>query len=297
VSAGPSVIARFRNPWGRARFLWVVTGAYIAWSLVPVLIAIRISFNEGRSLVDFRGWSLTWWWSHPTLSAWHRPELHSALFQSVRLAALTMLVAVPLGVAFAIALDRWRGPLPGSANLLMALSWVTPELIIGVALFLVFAHLLRFITFGTWAQALGLITFEMTYPVIIVRARLLTLGRQYEEAAQDLGASPMRSIWRVVLPLLSPAIVAAAMIVFVDAIDDFVVAAWLSGGASSETVAIRIYSDARGSVTPALNALGSMMLLTTMVFLVIGGLIYRRLARRTRIGQADSLTDFVASQA
>jgi spermidine/putrescine transport system permease protein len=275
----------------------VITGSYLAWSIVPVLVAIRISFNQGRSLVDFQGWSLTWWWSHPTLSAWNRPELQSALFQSVRLAALTMLVAVPLGVAFAIALDRWRGPLPASANLLMALSWVTPELIIGVALFLVFAHLLRFVTFGTTAQALGLITFQMTYPVIIVRARLMTLGRQYEEAAQDLGASPIRSILRVVLPLISPAIVAASMIVFVDAIDDFVIAAWLSGGASSETVAIRIYSDARGSATPALNALGSMMLLTTMTFLSIGGMLYRRLAGRTRVGEKDSLTDFVASQA
>jgi ABC-type Fe3+ transport system permease subunit len=84
---------------------------------------------------------------------------------------------------------------------------------------------------------------------------------------------------------------------FVDSIDDFVIAAWLSGGASSETVAIRIYSDARGSVTPALNALGSMMLLTTRMFLVIGGLIYRRLASRTKVGEAESLTDFVASQA
>lgn len=296
MKTGAGLIAGVRNPWGRARFLWVITGSYLAWSLVPVLVAIRISFNQGRSLVDFQGWSLDWWWSHPTLSAWNRPELKSALFQSVRLAALTMLVAVPLGVAFAIALDRWRGPLPASANLLMAFSWITPELIIGVALFLVFAHLLRFVTFGTWAQAIGLITFEMTYPVIIVRARLLTLGRQYEEAAQDLGASPIRSILRVVLPLLSPAIIAAAMIVFVDAIDDFVVAAWLSGGASSETVAIRIYSDARGSVTPALNALGSMMLLATMTFLLIGGLIYRRLAGRTRVGETESLTDFVASQ-
>lgn len=297
MSATAGLIARVRNPWGHARFLWVITGAYIAWSLIPVLVAIRISFNQGRSLVDFRGWSLTWWWSHPTLSAWNRPELRSALFQSVRLAALTMLVAVPLGVAFAIALDRWRGPLPASANLLMALSWITPELIIGVALFLVFAHLLRFVTFGTWAQALGLITFEMTYPVIIVRARLLTLGRHYEEAAQDLGASPMRSILRVVLPLLSPAIVASAMIVFVDAIDDFVVAAWLSGGASSETVAIRIYSDARGAVTPALNALGSMMLATTLVVLITGGLAYRSFARRQRLSSSDGLTDLVASQA
>ena len=248
MSALRRVGQRLRNPWGEARFLWVITYGYIAWSLVPVLIAIRISFNKGRSLVEFQGWSLTWWWKHPTLSAWHRPELRSALFQSVKLASVTMLIAVPLGVAFAIALDRWRGPMPGSANLLMALSWITPELIIGVALFLVFAHLLRFITFGTWAQSLGLITFEMTYPVIIVRARLLFLGRQYEEAAQDLGASPMRSIRRVVIPLISPAIVASAMIVFVDAIDDFVIAAWLSGGSSSETVAVRIYSDARSPI-------------------------------------------------
>jgi spermidine/putrescine transport system permease protein len=297
MSATVGLTARLRNPWGHARFLWVMTSGYLLWSLVPVLIAIRISFNEGRSLVAFQGWSLTWWWTDPTLSAWHRPELQSALFQSVKLAAITMLIAVPLGVAFAIALDRWRGPLPASANLLMALSWITPELIIGTALFLVFAHLLRFVTFGTWAQALGLITFEMTYPVIIVRARLLMLGRRYEEAAQDLGASPIRSVIRVVLPLLTPAIVASAMIVFVDAIDDFVVASWLSGGASSETVAMRIYSDARGSVTPALNALGSMMLLATMLFLVVGGLIYRRTARTTRTGERESLTDFVSSQA
>jgi spermidine/putrescine transport system permease protein len=286
-----------RNPWGKARFLWGVTWAYIAWSIVPLLIAIRISFNAGRSLVEFQGWSLIWWWSHPTLSAWHRPELRSALFQSVRLAGLTVVIAVPLGVAFALALDRWRGPLPASANFLMAMSWITPELMIGVALFLVFVHLLTLVHLGTGAQVLGLITFEMTYPVIIVRARLLSFGRSYEEAAMDLGASPLRAIWRVMIPLLAPAIIASAMIVFVDAIDDFVVAAWLSGGSGSETVAIRIYSDARGSVTPALDALGSMMLVVSMVILFLGGLLYRWLARRQR-GEGDSgITDFVSSQA
>ena len=247
--------------------------------------------------MDFQGWSLLWWWTHPTLSALHRPELRSALVQSVRLASVTVLIAVPLGVAFALALDRWRGPLPASANFMMALSWVTPELMIGVALFLVFAHLLTFIHLGTMAQSLGLITFEMTYPVIIVRARLLAMGRQYEEAAMDLGASPLRSLGRTVMPLLLPAIVASAMIVFVDAIDDFVLAAWLSGGGSSETVAIRIYSDARGSVTPALNALGSMMLLTSMVVLAAGGYVYRSLARRRSGPEGSALSDFVASQA
>ena len=168
---------------------------------------------------------------------------------------------------------------------------------IGVALFLVFAHLLTFIHLGTTAQSLGLITFEMTYPVIIVRARLLSMGRQYEEAAQDLGASPLQSLGRTVMPLLLPAIVASAMIVFVDAIDDFVLASWLSGSGSSETVAIRIYSDARGSVTPALNALGSMMLLTSVVVLMAGGFLYRNLARRSLGAEGSGLSDFVASQA
>jgi spermidine/putrescine transport system permease protein len=292
-----SALAKLRNPWGKARFLWVIVWTYIAWSLVPLLIAIRISFNQGRSLVDFQGWSLIWWWSHPTLSAWHRPELHSALLQSVKLSVFTVLVAVPLGVAFAMALDRWRGPLPASAGFLMALSWVTPELTIGVALFLVFQHLLTFVHLGTMAQLLGLITFEMTYPVIIVRARLLSMGRQYEEAAMDLGASPLQSLKRTVIPLLLPAIVASAMIVFVDSIDDFVLAAWLSGPASSETVAIRIYSDARGSVTPALNALGTMMLLTSMTVLFAGGMLYRHLSVRQRSAGDDGLSDFVASQA
>lgn len=111
----------------------------------------------------------------------------------------------------------------------------------------------------------------------------------------DLGASSASALWRVVVPQLTPAIVASAMIVFVDAIDDFVIAAWLSGPASSETVAIRIYSDARGAVTSALNALGSMMLLASAVVLALGGLGYRRLARRTSSG--GGLTDFVASQA
>lgn len=157
------------QPWGRARFLWIWTWLYLAWSLLPVAIAIRISFNGTRSLVDAQGWSLIWWWTHPTLSAWNRPELRDALIQSLRLATITVLIAVPLGVAFALALDRWRGPLPASANFLMALSWVMPELMIGVALFLVFSELLTALPLGTVGQSIGLVTLEMTYPVIIVR--------------------------------------------------------------------------------------------------------------------------------
>jgi len=300
IVAGPAirgVLTWIRNPDGKARFLWVVVWGYIVWSIAPLLIAIRISFNQGKSLVEPDGWSLIWWWSNPVDSAWHRPDLHSALLQSVKLATLTMLISVPLGVAFAIALDRWRGPLPSSANFLMTMSWVTPELIIGVALFMVFSRLLRFVPFGTPAQLLGLITFEMTYPVIIVRARLLSLGRDSEEAAMDLGASPMQALRLTVLPQLLPAIVASLMIVFVDSVDDFIIAAWMAGPSSSETVAMRIYTDARGSVTPALDALGCMLMVASLSTLVVGGIVYRYLARRTHGPGQGAMSDLVASQA
>src|SRR5207245_11698959 len=132
------------------------------------------------------------------------------------------------GGLFAIGLGRWRGRGSGASNFLMLFSFVTPEIIMGVSLFLVFIKLLVIVHLGTVAQLLGLITFEMAYPVIIVRARLLSIGRDYEEAAMDLGASPTRALRLVLLPLLLPAIFASFMIVFADSIDDFVIVRYLS---------------------------------------------------------------------
>lgn len=289
-----SLVGKLRNPWAKARFLWVIVWVYIAWSLVPLLIAIRISFNRGRSLVDFQGWSFIWWWSHPTLSAWHRPELHTALLQSVKLATVTMLIAVPLGVSFALALDRWRGPLPASAGFLMALSWVTPELTIGVALFLVFAHLLTFVHLGTWAQALGLITFEMTYPVIIVRARLLSIPMSYEEAGMDLGASPTQAVRRVLLPLLYPAIFASVALVFADSIDDFVTVRYLCASQSCQTLSMIIYGSSRGSPTPATNAAATLMLISTLTAITVAVMIFRFLTRGQRSKDQSGVREFVS---
>ena len=140
---------------------------------------------------------------------WHDPELHTALFQTLRLAGLTTVIAVPIGVAFAIGIDRWRGRISSAFNFQMLLSFVLPELIIGVTLLFVVSDLFKFIHLGTLAQLLGLVTFQMSYPVIIVRARLLSIGNEYEEAAMDLGASPVQALRRVLLPLLYPAIFAS----------------------------------------------------------------------------------------
>ena len=97
-----------------------VTWIYLAWSLLPVLIAIGISFNSGRSNSVWQGFSTQWWWGHPqsdpTGALFVSPELHAALVQSLRLSFLTMFIAVPIGVAFAIGISRWRGPAPAPTS-------------------------------------------------------------------------------------------------------------------------------------------------------------------------------------
>jgi spermidine/putrescine transport system permease protein len=284
----------FRNPWRKPYFLAIGTALYLIWSLAPVVIAVLFSFNAGRSRSTWQGFSLRWYWSDPVNSVWHDPALRSALFQSLKLASLTMLIAVPLGVLFAIGLDRWRGRGSDSANFLMLFSIVTPEIIMGVSLFLVFVKLLVFVHLGTTAQLVGLITFEMAYPVIIVRARLLSIGKEYEEAAMDLGASPIKALRMVLLPLLAPAIFASFMIVFADAIDDFVIVRYLSSTAGTETIPIKIYSTARNAPTPALNALASILLFSTIIAVVIGIVVYRVLTKGERRQGASALQDFAA---
>jgi spermidine/putrescine transport system permease protein len=268
---------------------------YVVWSIVPVLLAVLFSFNAGRSRSSWQGFSMRWYYGDPVLSVWHDPDLHTALFQTLRLAGLTTLIAVPIGVAFAIGIDRWRGRLPAAFNFQMLLSFVLPELIIGVTLLYVVSDLFKFVHLGTTAQLLGLVTFQMSYPVIIVRARLLTIGREYEEAAMDLGASPTQSLRRVLLPLLYPAIFASAVLVFADVIDDFVIVRYLSSDESTEPMAVKIFNSARSSPTPALNALASIMLVTSLVMVLAGFLIYRRMTRGERRARKVALGE-IASQ-
>ncbi len=269
------------NPWARARFLWVVAIAYVAWTLLPVAIAVLFSFNATRSLVSWQGFS-TRWYGGDVSSVWNDPALRSALLQSLKLSSLTVLIAVPLGVAFALALDRWRGRGSGVQNFLMLFSFITPEIAIGVALFLFFTQLVGRIGTGFTAQVLGLSMYEMAYPVIVVRARLLSIGKEYEEAAMDLGASPVGALRRVLLPLLSPAIFASVAIVFAAAIDNFVISQQLCADASCQTIPILIYGSARRGPLPSLNALASVTLFASTLAIGLAVVLYRRLTRGER---------------
>src|SRR5919201_1629268 len=253
-----SALARLRgwvrNPWGRPRFLVAFTWAYVLWAIVPVVIAVQFSFNETRSRTVWAGFSTRWYWGDPVDSVWHDPTLRHAAVQSLRLAAADVLIAVPLGVLLAIGLARWFGWGSRPSNFLMLFPLVTPEIVMGVSLLLVFTHVFTFIHTGTPAQILGHVTFSISYVVVIVRGRLFSIGRQYEEAAADLGASPAAALSRVLLPLLTPAIIASAAVVFAISFDDFVISQWLSSGGGTDTVPIRIYSATRAAPLPSTNA-------------------------------------------
>ncbi len=276
----PRLRDRLANPWGRPRFLWVIAIVYVVWILVPVVQAVIFSFNESRSITVWQGASLRWYVWDPDSSVLHDPALQQAIVQTLKLSMLTAAIAVPLGVAFAIGLHRWRGGVARSTNFVMLFSFVTPELILAVALFLMFVHSIRFIGLGTNAELIGLIVLSLAYPVVIVRARLLSLGPSYEEAAQDLGASPARTVGRVTLPLLGPSIFASAAIVFALALDDFVIVNQLSRDATTQTVSMAIYGAARTAPTPAINAIGTIMLVTSTVVISIAVVAYRRMERR-----------------
>jgi spermidine/putrescine transport system permease protein len=274
--------------------LKAVTLVYVLWSLVPVLLAVRFAFNDGRSRTSSQGWSFRWLWGDPDLSVYGDPTLLAALRHSLLLAAIVMAISVPLGTALALGMRRWGGPLAGATGILLLLPLVTPELVMAVGLFLLFTTAFDVIGLGTLAQAIGQVTFTLSWVVLIVRARLATIGGDVEEAAADLGAPPRDIVFRVLVPLLIPAMVASLLVAFALSIDDFVISQYLASGADTTTVPMRIYAQARGGPTPALNALASIMLVVSLLALVLAYVVFRLIARREGGGTAAALQQITA---
>ena len=298
------IFAWLRNPWGQPRFLVGVTWLYLAWALVPVAIAILFSFNNGKSRSVWQGFSIRWWWGNPTQSVFHDPSYTSALMHSLLLAGLDMAIATPLGVLLALGLARWRGRGSGAANSLMLIPLVTPEIVMAVSLFVVFTQLavlpFTLIKLGTTAQVVGQVTFSLSYVVVIIRSRLASIGTQYEEAARDLGASPIQAVRLVLVPLLMPAILSSTLIVFALSIDDFVVTQYMSSNSSTTTIPMYLYSNARGGTsTPALNALATILVGVTLTGIAVAYLFYTVFGRRaaTTEGGRMGLTELSGMEA
>ena len=260
---------------------------YIVWSLVPVVIAVIFSFNDGRSRTVWQGFSLRWWWQDPNLSVFQSAEMRNAIVNSLVLAVSTLLIVTPLGIALAIGSQRIRGRNAKFVQSLTSTPLITPEIVVGAALLLTFTRLFTAIPLGFAAQLLGNVTFSLASVVVIVRARLVSIGDSFEEAARDLGATRLQALRFVLLPMLWPSVMASLVVVFATVIDDFVITSFLSAGVSSETVPLRIYSSVRGGATPALNALATLLVLTSFAVLIIG--LFGLSAWRKRHGERGGL--------
>jgi len=286
-----------RNPWRHPWFLEGFTWIYLIWSIVPIALAVLFSFNNGHSQSVWQGFSWRWYYADPVNSVLHDPALHAAVVQTVRLAVFTTLIAVPLGVAFALGISRWRSYTASTFNFVMILSFVIPELIFGVAMFFVFTVLFTSVHLGTLAEVLALVTWNVSWPAIIVQARLVTIGKQYEEAAADLGATQLQTMRRVMVPMLAPAIFASAVLVFSSVVDDFVLVDLLNSNVSNTPMSVYIYSQQHGgNGGPALNALGTIMLVLSFVIAIIGFIGYRWMTRGERGSRVAALTTIAGAE-
>jgi spermidine/putrescine transport system permease protein len=279
-SPGGLLVRLGRLQWSRSGLVAIVV-AYLMWSLAPVLTAFLFSFNNGYSRSTWQGFSLRWW-TGPA-SVFHDPMYYEAIRHSFVLAVLAVVITVPLGVSLSIFLSRWRGATSKPAAFLSTVPLVVPELVLALAMFFLVTKLLHFVSLGTAAQVAGQVTFILPLVIIITRGRLASIPIGFEEAAMDLGATPMQAFRLALVPLLQPAIVASAIVAFAVSIDDFVITQYMSSTAATQSVPMLIYTATRGTATPALNAMATVMAITTVVVAGLGYILYRFIARTEQI--------------
>lgn len=279
---------RRRREWG-GWALGAFVVVYLVWSLAPVLTAFLFSFNAGSSRSVWQGFS-TQWWTGPQ-SVFNDPIYRDAILHSLLLAGLAVLITVPLGVSLAIFLGRWRGIASRPASMLATLPLVVPELVLSLAMFFLVTKLLHFISLGTPAQVVGQVTYILPLVIVITRGRLASIPSGFEEAALDLGASPLGAFRLVLVPLLAPAILASAIVAFAVSIDDFVITQYMSSTSATQSVPMVIYNATRGSASPALNASAMVMALATILLCGAGYAVYRAVNRREEIVLVQASTE------
>jgi spermidine/putrescine transport system permease protein len=238
------------------RWLRLYTAAFYAFMFLPLVVVVLFSFNSLRSLQNFGGFSLQWY-----RAFLESESLRDSLIASVQIALATMLVATFLGTLLAFGLVRARTRFSGSANVLMLIPLVTPEIVAGVSAFLLFTQIGLQLSLLT--IAIAHITFSISYVTVVVRARLASLNPEVEQAALDLGATRLETFRLVVMPALWPAILAAGLLVFALSFDDFVLS-YFTTGESPQPLPVRIWSAIRFGVTPTINAIGTLMLVISL---------------------------------
>lgn len=246
----------------------------LVYLLLPIAIVVAFSFNDpvGRYNFVWQGFTLEHW-GNP----FGYPDLGGAVRLSIEIAALASLLATALGTLIALALVRYSFRGRSATNLLIFLPMATPEIVMGSSLLTLFLN--QGVALGFTTILIAHIMFNISYVVVTVRARLTAFDRSLEEAAMDLFATPLATFVRVTLPLIAPAILAAALLAFALSVDDFVITYLVAG--ADPTFPLFVWGAARVAVPPQVNVIG------TLIFVVAIGLMLANVLLQLRRGRAD----------
>jgi spermidine/putrescine transport system permease protein/putrescine transport system permease protein len=299
-------------PRARRRRLTAKQG-FTAWALIvyaflflPIVVMAVFAFNKPSpaALATFHGsnvcsippaqvGNITVW--NGFTGCWFSAGLHDptyipAILTSLQIAAEAAIIATALGLCAALALARMKPRLRAPFDTLVYLTLVVPEIVIAVAslIFFVQAHNLfpAFPGLGKATILFGQVVFNASVAMLIIRARFVGMGDTLEEAAYDLGSGPLATFRQITLPRLLPAIVAAALLSFTFSFDDYVIPAFTNG--TTNTWPIVLYSAVRFGLTPAVNALATIMLGVTLAAVVITGVVLRRSRAQAARGQVTA---------
>jgi len=253
-----AIKSSLRNPWLNLSLLVTLLFLY-----TPIIVLIIFSFNDSRRNIVWKGFTLKYY-----EKMFSNEILLGAFLNSITIALITTILSLLLGVLTAILLWRFHFPLKPLYQGVILIPIMVPEICIGIA-FLVFFNMIGWPSDLIWPLSLAKIIFAHTlfcfpFVAIVIRAKLVSLNRECEEAATDLGANAWhvyRDIW---LPHLKPSLIAGGLLAFTLSLDDFVIT-FFTSGPETITLPIKIYSMVRFSITPEVNAASTVLILVTIL--------------------------------
>lgn len=247
---------------------FVYVGVVTVLAYVPIILTVIYSFNESKISSIWEGFSLKWY-----EELFRDRDMREALINSLILAALSCTCAVLIGTTGALGMYRKKKRLNEVVAYVSMIPIMIPEIILGMVFLSVFS--LMGLPFGMVTLVIAHTAFCVPYVYSMVSARLVGMDKSLEEAALDLGASPVRVFFDVTLPLILPAVLSGVMLSFAMSFDDVVISIFVTGP-KVNTLPVKIYTKLKTGVTPEVNALATVMLLATIALLGLSAFLGRK---------------------
>ena len=257
----------------RNHALGLYTGLFYLYLYLPILILVVFSFNSQRLNLTWEGF--TWHWFEVLFSD---AKVGNATRNTLTVAILSTIVSTGIGTLAALALHRYNFRLHSFSETSLYIPIVIPEIVMGISLLALYA--LLNIPLGLTTITLSHIAFSIPFVALVVRARLHGFDRSVEEAAMDLGANEVTTFWRITLPIILPGVLSGAMLAFTLSLDDFIIT-FFTPGPGSTTLPLLVYGMVKTHITPEINALSTIWVLTVFVLLFLSQVLQRRSAGAT----------------